>query len=109
MRPFELRRELGSDHVFRLPAEDGALGLVPAYEEGGILFDEHLTFAELGRRFDAGARIIEVPVNSGSGPRGVNGDLTPLFVVAEDGGLRVVSAGAEPEARPGETLICLAE
>ena len=106
---FELRRELGSDHVFRLPVEDGALDLVPTYEEGGILFDEHLTFAELGRRFDAGARIVEVSGDGGSGPQTSDRDLTPLFVVAEDGGLRVVSAGTGPEARPGETLICLAE
>jgi NhaP-type Na+/H+ or K+/H+ antiporter len=106
---FELRRELGSDHVFRLPVEDGALDLVPTYEEGGILFAKHLTFAELAKRFDAGARIVEVSGDGGSGPQTSDRDLTPLFVVAEDGGLRVVSAGTGPEARPGETLICLAE
>jgi NhaP-type Na+/H+ or K+/H+ antiporter len=106
---FELRRELGTDHVFRLPVEDGTLGFAPTPEEGGILFAEHLTFAELGRRFDAGARIVEVPADGGSGGQPPGKGLTPLFVLTRDGGLRVVSADAGPEARIGETTICLAD
>jgi hypothetical protein len=34
---------------------------VPAYAEGGLLFAQELTYPELSRRFDAGARIIELP------------------------------------------------
>jgi NhaP-type Na+/H+ or K+/H+ antiporter len=106
---FELRQELGSDRVFRLPAEEGALDLVPAYAEGSILFAEHLTFVELARRFDAGAQIVEVPANGDSHRRPVDDGLTPLFVVADDSSLTVVTAGTSLEANPGDRTICLAE
>jgi NhaP-type Na+/H+ or K+/H+ antiporter len=103
---FELRQQLGSERVFRLPAEEGALDLVPTYAEGGILFAQDLTFAELERRFDAGARIVEVPADGGTGP----GDgLTPLFAITAQGDLRVATAGARLQAGPGERAICLLE
>ncbi len=106
---YELRQELGSDRVFRLPVSDGALGLVPKYEEGGILFGEQLTFGELARRFDAGARIVEVPTDRETGRDPLDETHTPLFVIGGDGDLRVVRAGTLPPAAPGETIICLVE
>jgi NhaP-type Na+/H+ or K+/H+ antiporter len=97
---YELRRDLGHEHVYRLPAGDHVLDLVPAYAEGSTLFGEDLTYSELTRRFDAGAELVE------SG--GAAGDhLTTLFVIRESGDLSVVTAGRPPVSRPGDTTICL--
>jgi NhaP-type Na+/H+ or K+/H+ antiporter len=106
---FELRQELGSDRVFRLAAEEGRLDLVPRYAEGGVLFGEGLTFAELGRRFDAGAKIVELPPGRGPAGQSAADGPTPLFVVSGDGSLHVVIAGAELDADPSGRTICLAE
>ena len=95
---FELRQELGSDHVYRLPPRGELLDLVPAYAEGRILFGEDLTFSELTRRFDAGARLVEVV--------GDRDGVTPLFVVT-GGELTVVTAGLRPTLATGETTIGL--
>jgi hypothetical protein len=100
---FELRRELGNDHVYRVAAGADLLGIEPAYAEGRELFDGDLTFAELERRFGSGARIV-------SGADGQPGDhLTPLFVVSAAGELRVVTAGRRPRESAGDTTIYLAE
>jgi NhaP-type Na+/H+ or K+/H+ antiporter len=97
---YELRRDLGHEHVYRLPAGDHVLDLVPAYAEGSILFGEDLTYAELTRRFDAGAELVESDSAPGDG-------LTALFVVGESGELTVVTAGQPPVTRPGDVNICL--
>jgi NhaP-type Na+/H+ or K+/H+ antiporter len=96
---FELRQELGRDHVYRLPPRGELLDLVPAYAEGKILFGEDLTFAELTRRFDAGARLVAV-ADDRDGVR-------PLFVVT-GGELTVVTAGLRPEVAAGDITIGLA-
>jgi hypothetical protein len=96
---FELRHELGRDHVYRLPARGELLDLVPAYAEGRILFGEELTFAELTRRFDAGGRLVEMP--------GAGEGVTPLFVL-RDRRLTVVTAGLRGEPAEGATTIGLA-
>ena len=97
---YELRRDLGHEHVYRLPAGDHVLDLVPAYAEGSTLFHEDLTYSELTRRFDAGAELVESD--------GAPGDhLTTLFVIGESGELTVVTAGRPPVSRPGDTKICL--
>ena len=95
---FELRQELGRDHVYRLPPQGELLDLVPAYAEGRILFGEDLTFSELTRRFDAGARLIEV-VDGRDGVR-------PLFVVT-GGELAVVTAGLRSEPAADDITIGL--
>jgi NhaP-type Na+/H+ or K+/H+ antiporter len=96
---FELRQELGRDHVYRLSPRGELLDLVPAYAEGRILFGEDLTFAELTRRFDAGARLVD-------GPDDRDG-VTPLFVLT-GGDLTVVTAGLAPDVAAGDTTIGLA-
>jgi hypothetical protein len=97
---YELRRDLGHEHVFRLPAGDDVLDLVPVYAEGSVLFGEELTYSELTRRFDAGAELVEV--------NGTPGDhLTTLFVVSASGELTVATAGRAPVAGAGDTRICL--
>jgi NhaP-type Na+/H+ or K+/H+ antiporter len=95
----ELRRDLGHDHVYRLPAGDDVLELVPAYAEGSILFGDDLTYSELTRRFESGARIVEVGHESDG--------LTTLFVVSETGELTVATGGQQPAPQPGDTRICL--
>ena len=59
---FELRlRELGSDRVFRLPPEEGAGWIwCRPMRKAGSCSPPQLTFAELGRRFEAGATIVEL-------------------------------------------------
>jgi NhaP-type Na+/H+ or K+/H+ antiporter len=95
---FELRQELGRDHVYRLPPRGELLDLVPAYAEGRILFGEDLTFFELTRRFDAGARLVEVADDRDS--------VTPLFVL-NGGELTIVTAGVRPKVAAGDTTIGL--
>jgi NhaP-type Na+/H+ or K+/H+ antiporter len=95
---FELRQELGRDHVYRLPPQGELLDLVPAYAEGRILFADDLTFAELTRRFDAGARLVEAA--------GARDGVTPLFVLTR-GELTVVTAGSQADVAAGDTTIGL--
>lgn len=100
---FELRRELGNDHVYRVAAGDDLLDIEPAYAEGRTLFSDDLTFAELERRFGAGARVV-------FGENGRNGErMTPLFVVTPGGELRIATAGHRPRERAGDTTIYLAD
>ena len=96
---FELRQELGRDHVYRLPPRGELLDLVPAYAEGRILFGEDLTFSELTRQFDAGARLVEVA--------GDRDGVRPLFVVTGHD-LTVVTAGLRPDLPAGGITIGLA-
>jgi NhaP-type Na+/H+ or K+/H+ antiporter len=95
---FELRQELGRDHVYRLPPRGELLDLVPGYAEGRILFGEDLTFAELTRRFNAGARLVEVTDD--------HVGVTPLFVLA-GGELTIMTTGLQPEVSAGDTTIGL--
>jgi hypothetical protein len=104
---FELRKELGSDRVFRLAADEGTLDLVPAYAEGGILFGERLTFAELSRRFDAGAELIELSWGREVGEDASGRGPTPLFALASDGSLQILAADGKPSPAPGTRTICL--
>ena len=57
---YELRNELGHEHVYRLSPAGEVLDLVPPYAEGNILFRADLTYPELTRRFDAGAALVQV-------------------------------------------------
>lgn len=108
---FELRQELGHDHVFRLAHETELLDLEPAYAEGRELFDAALTFGEMTRRFDAGAAIVVrwpgEAANGHDGARGRPGTL--LFVISPTGQLRVVTAGARPSPSDGDTTIWLGD
>jgi NhaP-type Na+/H+ or K+/H+ antiporter len=102
---YDLRRELGTNRVYRLSPDEA--GGVPDSTQGGILFAKDLTFAELSRRFEAGATLVELPVDGG--PDRQAGALTPLFVVTGDRRLRVVTAGESLEPVPGDRTISLAE
>jgi hypothetical protein len=97
---FELRQELGRDHVYRLPPRGDLLDLVPAYAEGKILFGKDVTFSELTRKFDAGAQLVRVV--------GDRDGVTPLFILGDSGELTIVTAGLRPDMSGGDTMIGLA-
>jgi NhaP-type Na+/H+ or K+/H+ antiporter len=98
---FELRKELGGDHVYRLAPGPALLDLVPKYAEGGVLFSPELTHPELCRRFDAGAEIVSV-----TAPASTNGH-EPLFVVRDGAELVVVTAARPPDPGPDDVVIAL--
>jgi hypothetical protein len=107
---YELRQELGNDHVYRVAPGGDLLDLVPRYAEGRILFADDLTFGELTQRFQNGASIVaeRVDPHRPAAPA-VDSSARPLFVICAHGRLKVVTAGAEPiEPSDGETVIWLA-
>jgi NhaP-type Na+/H+ or K+/H+ antiporter len=105
---FELRQELGHDHVFRLAHGTDLLDLEPAYAEGRELFDPALTFGELTRRFDAGAAIVvRRPGDPANGSGTAGEPSTLLFVISPAGQLRIATAGAAPAPSEVDTTIWL--
>jgi len=97
-----LRTELGHGRVYRAAPDFDETDLLAPADEQGILGTDTLTSAELGRRFAAGARIVEGPVGNGAS----DGDVA-LFVVTADGDLRVASGGKPPPVKAGDRLIRL--
>ena len=97
-----LRTELGHGRVYRAAPDIDETDLLAPAGEQGILGADMLTSAELGRRFAAGARLVEEPVNGGAS----DGDVA-LFVVTADGDLRVASAGKPPLVKAGDRVIAL--
>jgi NhaP-type Na+/H+ or K+/H+ antiporter len=105
---FELRQELGHDHVFRLARGTELLDLEPAYAEGRELFGAALTFSEMTRRFDAGAAIVSRGHGDAASCDGSAGEpSTLMFVVSSVGQLRVATADAAPSPADGDTTIWL--
>ena len=94
----ELHQELGHDHVYRLPAREELLDLVPEHARGGILFGDGFTFVELTRRFDSGAPLVTVS--------GASDGVTPLFILHGDR-LTVVTAEGGADPADGDTTIGL--
>jgi NhaP-type Na+/H+ or K+/H+ antiporter len=93
----ELHHELGSEHVFTLPAREEHRDQLPDIPSTRTLFGADQTFPALSRRFAAGARV----TTAGHGTR--------LFVVTRDGDLRVVAEGHAPAAEAGDTEIDLVD
>jgi NhaP-type Na+/H+ or K+/H+ antiporter len=85
-----LRAELGRGHVYRVAPDPDAPDLLPPSTEQGILGGPELTSAELGRRFEAGARFVvrETDVLAGAG------DIA-LFRVTADRVIALVPPGAD--------------
>jgi hypothetical protein len=98
-----LRTELGHGRVYRAAPDLDETDLLAPAGEQGILGTDELTSSELGRRFAAGARLVEGPVNGG-----VSDGAVALFVVTADGDLRVASAGKSPPVKAGDRVIALA-
>jgi NhaP-type Na+/H+ or K+/H+ antiporter len=99
-----LRTELGHGRVYRAAPDADETDLLAPAGEQGILGTDPLTSAELGRRFEAGARLVEGPLNGRASDGGV-----ALFVVTADGDLRVASSGRPPPVKAGDRVIALVE
>ena len=102
----ELRADLGRRSVHRIAPAPG-MHLAPPATDGGVIGDEHLTYDELGRRFESGERLVAVPAGEWPDGGGSWADGTPLFVVTADGALRVGADGQDPRIAPGDTVIAL--
>ncbi len=102
---FELRQELGHDHVYRLAPEDELLDLVPRHAEGHILFGRDLTFSELSRRFEAGAELATAP--AGDTPGASSDGTRLLFVVSPSGMLRIATTREQIRPAAGDIAIWL--
>jgi len=101
----ELRNELGHGHVYRIAPHPDDPDLLPPSREAGIFVDRSLSFAELDRRFAAGARIV---TRSGDAPPTLSGESElVLAVVAPDGQLRVAADGRPPKVHPGDAVVAL--
>jgi hypothetical protein len=96
----DLRGELGHARVYRVAPDPDAADLVAPPDEVGILGDRELTFADLGRRFADGARVV-------TDTAGASTSITPLFVVRPDGRLAVATDGRRPPVHPEDTVIGL--
>ena len=68
-----------------------------------MLGDDALTFAELGRRFESGERLVASEAAAAT----VWSAGTPLFVVTAGDALRVAGDGRDPVVAPGDTVIAL--
>ena len=107
---FELRQELGHDHVFRLANATPLLDLEPSYAEGRELFGAPLTFSEMTRRFDGGAAIVVRGSGDGAdGEAGADAEGTLLFAISPTGQLRVATVRAAPTPSDGDTTIWLTD
>jgi hypothetical protein len=102
----ELRGRLGHGHVYRVAPDPEEPDLLPPSPEAGILGSPALTFAELSRRFAAGARLITHDPGDVAGSDGA-GTEVPLFAVHADGRLTAARDGRPPDARSGATVIVL--
>src|SRR5262245_2399579 len=102
---YDLRSGLGTNRVYRLAPDE--TNTVQDVTQGRILFAKDLTFAELTRRFENGASLVELPSERGSDGEG--GAPTPLFVVTADRELKVATAGDSLKTVPGDRTISLVE
>ena len=103
----ELRGHLGHEHVYRVAPDPEQPDLLPPPREAGILGSDTLTFAELSRRFAAGAQITNHDGTDDADSAATGTELT-LFAVIPDGRLSVAADGRLPDVRPGDTVIVLA-
>jgi NhaP-type Na+/H+ or K+/H+ antiporter len=101
---FELRQDLGNEHVYWIAPRSELLDLVPRYAEGRVLFGSDLTFDEITRSFDDGAEVIAAPADRRD-RRSEGARL--LFTISPAGGLKVMTAVDRGQPSPGETGIWL--
>ncbi|HEU4974868.1 MAG TPA: cation:proton antiporter [Baekduia sp.] len=97
-----LRDELGRGHVFRLAPEPARGDLERPEDESDVLGTTALTWTEVRRRLERGARVVE-----DGGPGRTRAGVTPLVVVTRSGDVRIVARRAHPPAGPGDRVIGL--
>jgi len=88
--------------VYRLASGTSGGGTVASHARSEILFDPRLTWTEVVRRFDAGARVCALP-----GDAGVPAEHDLLFLLRADGRLVPVTGTTKPTAGEGDTMILL--
>lgn len=106
---------LDRSEIYQLPPEgekhEAEPERIPRHLRGRLLFGPKATYTELTARFNAGAVIKVTPLTDHfdfAAFRARHGDdAIPLFLIAENGDLRVFTAEDPPEANPGERLISL--
>jgi hypothetical protein len=101
-----LRQKLGHGHVYRIAPDPEEPDLLPPSAESGILGSSALTFAELDRRFAAGARFV---ARDGSQPTSADGGPADvlLFAVGANGQLTVAADERPLKAGLGGHVIVL--
>jgi NhaP-type Na+/H+ or K+/H+ antiporter len=102
----ELRNELGHRHVHRIAPHPDEPTLLPPSRETGIFANRSLTFAELDRQFDRGARIVTTADDHAHRTDGAPGEV-PLFAVTPEGQLSVAADGRPPTVQPGDSVVSL--
>jgi NhaP-type Na+/H+ or K+/H+ antiporter len=102
----ELRDELGQRHVYRIAPHPDDPDLLPPLREAGIFASRSLTFAELDRRFAAGARIATRTADHTLQTDAAKTDV-PLFAVGGDGQVTVAADGKPPNVQPGDSVVAL--
>ncbi len=109
----EFTSTFGRSEVYQLapsPEEAAAGQEMSAHLRGRVLFEKGLSFWDLNARYRAGAVVKATPLTEEfdyAAFRERHGDhAIPLFALAE-GRLRVFTAEAEPDPKPGETLVHL--
>jgi NhaP-type Na+/H+ or K+/H+ antiporter len=98
----ELRTELGHGRVHRVAPDPGEGDLAPPAAEAAIVADDGLTFAELHRSLEGGARIVAAEADGADVASAI-----PLFAVSPFGELRVMTRSARRPAKPGDTVVVL--
>ena len=105
--------DFGRSNVYQLPperSESGRRGVAPEHLQGRYLFHPDLTYAKLGRVFDAGAVIKTTPItekfNYARFKEVYGNDTIPLFLFSK-GKLTVVAAAQPVTPKPGQTLISI--
>lgn len=92
--------------VYRLAPRQPIPGADEARIGGDKLFTADLTSETVMNRYNRGARSITLAAGRPVPPEA--GEVSPLFVIRPDGALDPVTAAAQPQPRPGDTLVLLA-
>ncbi len=103
----------GRAACYQLPPQNEPKGKQELHKhlQGRWLFAPGMTNVELERRFAAGATLKATPLSDefdfAAFMLHYGESVVPLFVIAENGRLNVITAGKSAEPQPGQTLISL--
>jgi hypothetical protein len=109
------REDFGRSNVYQLPperSESGRRGVSPEHLQGRYLFHPDLTYAKLGKIFEAGAKIKTTLITEKFTYQRFKelygNDTISLFLISKGGdNLAVVAAAMPVTPKPGQTLIAI--
>ncbi len=108
------REDFGRSNVYQLPPErsdSGRRGVSPEHLQGRYLFHPDLTFAKLGKIFEAGAKIKTTPITEKftyeKFKELYGNDTISLFLINKGESLSVIAAAQPVTPKPGQTLIAI--